>query len=174
MYIIPPQHSLKNRSGRADDETRAAILARLEPIIQQRVTEAMASEATQKRIQRRLLDERARLEAKVTAQIDAERRALLERRRQESALLKAQSQQQALDLDRILEENKRKLEEARQRAVAQQEQGGGGGGGGHAMHQVRVCLQRGLGDPLFMFVNNVIFMIVCFYCYTQGLRVFDD
>lgn len=116
-------HRTKHRSGAPDDEARAAIVARLEPFIQQRVASTMASPAAQQRIQQRLLEERARLEAKVTAQIDAERQALLERRRQEQQQEQQQQQQQQeqeqeeapLDLDRILEANRRKLEEARTR-----------------------------------------------------------
>lgn len=118
--------TLQHRSGAPDDETRAAIVARLEPHIQERVAAAMASDAVQQRIQRRLLEERARLEARVTAQIDAERQALLEQRRRERQQHRPQEPAPPLDLDRILEENRRKLEEAR-----------GRGGGGVVQAQVR-------------------------------------
>lgn len=76
----------------------------------------MASQDGQQRVQRRLLEERARLEAKVTAQIDAERLALVERRRQEQHKAQPDDAPAPLDLDAILEENRRKLEEARGRS----------------------------------------------------------
>ena len=108
----------------------------------------MASEAVQQRVQRRLMEERARMEAKVTAQIDAERQALLERRREERRTAQPQEAPAPLDVDRILEENRRKLEEAR------------GRGGGRGVAESGACAlmlsRRRHGPP------------------PQGLRVIDD
>lgn len=78
----------------------------------------MASEATQQRIQRRLKEERASLEDKMTKQLEAEKVKLLEKKRQEQE----ERQRKQLELERILEDNRRLVEDAQKKAAADREQ----------------------------------------------------
>ena len=73
--------------------------------MQARVEAAAGSEEVAARIAARLKEERARLEEMVTKQLGMERRLLLERKRREDA----ERRQQQQEMERILEDNKRKV-----------------------------------------------------------------
>lgn len=78
----------------------------------------MASEMTQQRIQRRLKEERASLEDKMTKQLEDEKEKLIEKKRQEQE----ERQRKQLELERILEDNRRLVDDAQKKAAADKEQ----------------------------------------------------
>lgn len=78
----------------------------------------MASEAIQQRIQLRLKEERAALEDKMTKQLEDEKAKLIERKRQEQE----ERQRKQLELEKILEDNRRLVDDAQKKAAADKEQ----------------------------------------------------
>lgn len=78
----------------------------------------MASEMTHQRIQRRLKEERASLEDKMTKQLEDEKEKLIEKKRQEQE----ERQRKQLELERILEDNRRLVDDAQKKAAADKEQ----------------------------------------------------
>lgn len=73
--------------------------------MQARVAAAIASEEVLARVAARLKEERAKLEERVTRQLDMERKQLLERKRREDA----ERRQAQAEMERIIQENKRKV-----------------------------------------------------------------
>lgn len=89
------------------------MAARVAAKAKERVEVAMQSEEVQKTIESRLREERASLENKVGMQLEAEKAALLQKKREQQIERKRKQD----ELDRILQENKRKVEDAHQRAA---------------------------------------------------------
>lgn len=77
----------------------------MEAAVQARVAAAVASEEVLARVAARLKEERAKLEERVTRQLDRERKMLLERKRREDA----ERRQAQEEMERIIQENKRKV-----------------------------------------------------------------
>ncbi|EFN60028.1 hypothetical protein CHLNCDRAFT_133224 [Chlorella variabilis] len=124
---VETRHYRKHRPEQADElkqnnrqrelELEAAeeeaLAQRVEVVVQARVAAAVGGEEVLARVAARLKEERAKLEERVTRQLDMERKMLLERKRREDAE-RRQAQEQ---MERIIEENKRKVEEAQRRAA---------------------------------------------------------
>lgn len=120
------------------------MAARVAAKAKELVEAAMQSEEVQKTIESRLREERANLENKVGMQLEAEKAALLQKKREQQVERKRKQE----ELDRILQENKRKVEEAQQRAAEDRkrreegsnfsQQGGGTGTNGQRMQGIRV------------------------------------
>mmetsp|Transcript_5397 Transcript_5397/g.9335 ORF Transcript_5397/g.9335 Transcript_5397/m.9335 type:complete len:143 (+) Transcript_5397:126-554(+) len=89
------------------------VLAAVEVAVLQKVAELSESEEVQRRILSRLKEERAKLEAAVTAQLEEERAALLHKKRREQDEAKKRQE----ELERILGDNMRKVQEAQARAA---------------------------------------------------------
>ncbi|KAF5839502.1 arginine and glutamate-rich 1-domain-containing protein [Dunaliella salina] len=89
------------------------VLKNVEEAVRIKVEEAMGSEEVKQRIAARLREERSKLEAAVNAQVEEEKAALMERKRREQEEAKRKQD----ELEKILAENRRKVEEAQKRAA---------------------------------------------------------
>lgn len=82
-----------------------ALALRVEAAVQVRVAEAIRSDEVATRVAARLQHERAKLEERVTRQLDMERKLLLERKRREDA----ERRQAENEMEQIIADNKRKV-----------------------------------------------------------------
>jgi hypothetical protein len=82
-----------------------ALALRVEAAVQVRVAEAIRSDEVAARVAARLQHERAKLEERVTRQLDMERKLLLERKRREDA----ERRQAENEMEQIIADNKRKV-----------------------------------------------------------------
>lgn len=100
-----PIPACRQRELELEAAEEEALAQRVEVVVQARVAAAVGGEEVLARVAARLKEERAKLEERVTRQLDMERKMLLERKRREDAE-RRQAQEQ---MERIIEENKRKV-----------------------------------------------------------------
>jgi len=100
------------RQEEKEGNTALEEARRIEDEVCQRVEEELSSSAIQAKIEAKLMEERARLEMKVSQTIELERRALLQKERKRLA----DEMKHRRELANILAENQRKVQDALRKA----------------------------------------------------------
>eukprot|EP00892_Ulva_mutabilis_P003280 jgi/Ulvmu1/1323/UM011_0051.1 len=112
------RHVLHRRTKSSHVKLDSDTKQKLEEQIEAAFKEAIETEAVRQRIQERLVQERARMESEVEAKIAEERRIqLLRKRKEQEQRLRDQA-----ELERILEENQKKLEQAKAKPAEEKEE----------------------------------------------------